>query len=132
MDFRGRSSPTIGASKASLPRLYLPVVLGVFRGPALRFLCLLHGFALPFGIFVDIFSLLLGRFFGLAAIFSDASILPLRVRRNRNGNAERGKQNENRKSLHGLSERKLPLAILHPPELVVLSWRVTFGLLYSL
>jgi hypothetical protein len=107
------------------------VVLGVFRGPALRFLCLLHGFALPFGVFVNVLSLLLGRLFGLAAIFSNASILPLCVSRNRGGNAERGKQNENRNSLHGLSEKTLP-AILHPPELVLLSWRVTFGLLYNL
>jgi len=54
---------------------------------ALCLLVSLHCFALLSGIPVYGFSLLFGRFAGLVAIFSDTSVFPSGIRRDRPGNA---------------------------------------------
>jgi ABC-type multidrug transport system permease subunit len=78
----------------------------LFGGPALLFLVFLCGFALFPGLLFGILLLLLGGFPGFAAIFSDAAVFSLSVRRDRACSGQGGKQYEGRESFHEVSDGK--------------------------
>jgi len=71
---------------------------------ALRLLIFLHRFPLPLGVLVYCFSLLLRGFAGLLAIFSDAAVFALGLRRYSLGATESEQEYKSQNSFHNDSK----------------------------
>jgi len=80
-------------------------MLLLFGRFALRFLVLLHCFALILGLFIRRLPLLFGGFLSLTAVFPDASIFSLGVGGYRPSSNREEQNQESNDSFHYFSER---------------------------